>query len=185
MASSNPDSVDFERLVRTHAPEILRYCQRRAPHEEAHEAAAETFAVAWRRMGALPAGDAARYWLLATARKVLANQHRARGRRRRLRQRLAGLRQDPTPTPETVVLRNERDQEVVDALRSLKRGDRELLTLIVWEELSREQVAAVMELSLEAVHKRYQRAVGRLESALQSSRSPASPNTTTRDWSAS
>ena len=44
----------------------------------AEDAVAETFAVAWRRVDHLPEPDVALPWLLAIARRVLANQHRGR-----------------------------------------------------------------------------------------------------------
>jgi RNA polymerase sigma-70 factor, ECF subfamily len=50
---------------------------------------AEVFLTAWRRLDAVPEGDAARVWLYATARRVVANQHRSRRRHAALRERLA------------------------------------------------------------------------------------------------
>lgn len=175
-------TADLEHLVHVYAPDVMRFCMRRASAEDAREAAAETFAIAWRRNDRIPEGEAARYWLYSVARKVLANQHRSKRRRRRLRERLAGLSEEPPPSPETVVVRRAEDQEVLDALSRLKRRDREVLRLVVWEELSREDAAVVMELSVEAVHKRYQRAVKRLEHELMQSATTSSPQDTATEW---
>jgi DNA-directed RNA polymerase specialized sigma24 family protein len=43
---------------------------------EAKDAAAETFAIGWRRLDREPEGDGTLPWLLATARDVLANRSR-------------------------------------------------------------------------------------------------------------
>jgi DNA-directed RNA polymerase specialized sigma24 family protein len=40
---------------------------------------AETFAIAWRRVDAIPAGDQARLWLYGVARNVLAEHRRGAG----------------------------------------------------------------------------------------------------------
>jgi RNA polymerase sigma-70 factor (ECF subfamily) len=79
----------FSRLYRDHEREILRYALRRSPEpQDAADVVAETFLVAWRRLGEVPAGGEARLWLYATARRVLANHKRGSVRRTRLAERL-------------------------------------------------------------------------------------------------
>jgi DNA-directed RNA polymerase specialized sigma24 family protein len=62
----------------------------------------EVFLTAWRRLDDVPEGDAARIWLYATARKVIANQRRSARRRLALQERLArepaAVQQEPTPS---------------------------------------------------------------------------------------
>jgi len=157
---------DFDVFIRSHARPVLAYCLRRAAHADAHDAAAEVFSIAWRRFDDVPEGDAARYWLLAAARRVLSNQRRAQRRRRRLMQRIGSLAQTPLPAPEIVVVRSAQDREVIRALQSMSEKDREILFLIVWDELPRPEVSALLGISEEAVHKRYQRALQRLERLL-------------------
>ncbi len=67
----------FETLVRQHSRPVLAYCLRRGAHADAHEAAADAFAVAWRKFDQVPAGEEALYWLLGVARRVLSNQQRS------------------------------------------------------------------------------------------------------------
>src|SRR5438067_11403596 len=83
---------------------ITGYAMRRAASaEDAADVVAETFLVAWRRLADVPAGDAARLWLYATARRILSNQRRSARRGTRLSERLAGeLR--------TAVVRGQSDQ---------------------------------------------------------------------------
>ena len=156
----------FDRFVRQHARPVLAYCLRRSSRADAHEAAAEVFAVAWRRFEDVPDGDAARFWLFGVARRVLANQRRAQQRRSRLTRRIASFAAAPVPGPETIVVRNAEDQQVVEALQTLHVHDQEVLALIVWDEVPRARVAALLGVSEQAVHKRYQRALGRLEAVL-------------------
>ena len=72
----------------------------------------------------------------------------------------------PTVGPEAVVVRNAGDQEVIDAVRSLEPKDQEVLALLVWDEVPREEAAALLDISVQALHKRYQRALRRLERVL-------------------
>src|SRR5918999_4742963 len=77
----------FQRLYEEHAEAVLRYARRRTTPEAAEDALAETFVVAWRRLDRVPAEP--RAWLLAVARRVLANQRRGDSRREALVAKLA------------------------------------------------------------------------------------------------
>jgi hypothetical protein len=93
----------LEALFAAYSPDILAYCGWRADSvSDAQDAVAEVFLTAWRRLDALPEGDAARVWLYATARRVIANQRRSRGRQVALYQRLAldaAAGVQPLPSP--------------------------------------------------------------------------------------
>ena len=156
----------FDLFVRQHARPVLAYCLRRSTHSDAHEAASEVFSIAWRKFGDVPDGEAGLYWLFGVARRVLSNQQRGRKRRQRMTDRMGSLAQSPAPSAETVVLRNAYDQEVIDALARLSPGDQELVALIVWDDIPRQEVSNILGISVTAVNKRYQRALRRLEHAL-------------------
>lgn len=52
-----------------HADDVLSYLLRRMPERaDAADVLADTFLVAWRRIGEVPEGDAARPWLFGVAR---------------------------------------------------------------------------------------------------------------------
>jgi DNA-directed RNA polymerase specialized sigma24 family protein len=54
----------FEALFAAYSPDIVAYCGWRAGSaSDAQDAAAEVFLTAWRRLDALPEGDAARVWM--------------------------------------------------------------------------------------------------------------------------
>jgi RNA polymerase sigma-70 factor (ECF subfamily) len=99
------------------------------------------FLTAWRRLDEVPAGDATRVWLYATARRVIANQRRSGRRREALHERLAveaasGTQEASSSDPEETLVR--------EALRRLGPHDREVLLLAEWEGLSPAQIAAVL-----------------------------------------
>ncbi|NNC93350.1 MAG: RNA polymerase subunit sigma-24, partial [Acidimicrobiia bacterium] len=91
----------FETLVRRHSRPVLAYCLRRSTHVDAHEAAADVFAVAWRKFAEVPDGEEALYWLFGVARRVLSNQQRSQRRRLRLTDKVGSLAEAPTVGPET------------------------------------------------------------------------------------
>ena len=80
----------FEAIFSAAYPRVLGYAIRRTSDRAAAEdAVSETFLVAWRRLDDVPAE--ALPWLLGVARKVLANQRRAAGRRAAGRADPAGI----------------------------------------------------------------------------------------------
>jgi RNA polymerase sigma-70 factor (ECF subfamily) len=163
---------DFDRFVRTNARPLLAYCLRRATPADADEAAAQALTIAWQKWDEVPDGDQALYWLFGVARRVLSNQRRGQRRRLRLSRRARSIAAAADPGVDTLVVRHERDQEVIDAVASLSEPDREILALLVWEEVPRSEVADLLGISRHAVHKRYQRALHRLSRMLDEGDSP-------------
>src|SRR5919106_1518174 len=130
----------FDALFAAYGPDIVAYCGWRAdPASDAQDAGAEVFLTAWRRLDELPEGDAARVWLYATARRVLANQRRSTRRREALRERLA---REAARTSEEQPSSSGEEALVHDALGRLGPRDREVLLQAEWEELSPAQIAA-------------------------------------------
>jgi RNA polymerase sigma factor (sigma-70 family) len=132
----------FNALFASYSSDLVAYCGWRAGSaSDAQDAVAEVFLAAWRRLDQLPEGDAARVWLYATARRVIANQRRSSRRRVALHERLAHeaatVPQEPPPADREATL-------VRAALRRLGPRDREVLLLAEWEGLSAAQIAAVV-----------------------------------------
>lgn len=153
----------FEEVFDRHSAAIQAYCLRRTPAADAQDAAAEVFVVAWRRRSELPDDEQVLAWLYGVAYGVVRNQRRATKRRHNLRRRLSGLARAPNPGPEEVTLQHTAYHSVHTALKALSSADREVVTLVAWEGLTRDQVAQVLGCSAEAAKKRYQRAVRKLE----------------------
>jgi RNA polymerase sigma factor (sigma-70 family) len=157
--------VRFAKLYREEGRAILEYALRRVEdREDAADVVAETFLVAWRRLGEVPIGHEARLWLYGVARLTLANLHRAERRRTRLGRRLAEalhteLSAHSAPAGEAA--------EVLRAIGELGDDDRELLLLVSWEGLSPGEVARVLGISALAARSRLHRARRRLRHLLE------------------
>ncbi len=177
-ARSAAPSAVFEAVYAAHHRQVLAYCARRASRIDAWDAAAETFAIAWRRIDDVPRGDGTLPWLFATAYRVISNQRRSTRRRNRLNDRIARLPLDGGPFPDAQLIRSEEEAEVVAALERLRDADREILLLALWEELPRERIAAVLGISRAAVDQRVARAKRRLAAELETkpNAGPATPN---------
>jgi RNA polymerase sigma-70 factor, ECF subfamily len=151
----------FEVLYRDHATQVLAYLRRRTDRETAHDVAAEVFTVVWRRLAEVP--DPPLPWLLGVARKQLANSQRASRRRRLLQRRMA---QQPAHSPGPPGAAATDVSDVAAALAVLSDDDRELLTLVGWDELTPTEAAAVLAISARAARTRLHRARRRLEAQL-------------------
>lgn len=155
------DDRRFEALFNENFGDVLAYAIRRCPsREDAEDVVAETFAVAWRRLEDLPAGDEARLWLFGTARLIRSNRIRGHGRRQRLLDRLRHrVRHADAPGVDRDVIAHQRLRQ---AMSALSEADREILGLHAWEGLTSEQIATTLEISVAAAWKRLQRARDRL-----------------------
>ncbi len=144
----------FQAIYEAHYHRVLGYALRRTGREDAADVVAETFLVAWRRIGDVPEGDAARLWLYGIARRVLANQTRAAHRRERLAER---IRANLVPEIEPVRANPELGAAAA-AFEALRADDRELLALVAWEGLDGEEIAQVLGCSRNAARIRVHRA---------------------------
>ena len=156
----------FRRLFDDHYRIVMAFALRRTPTaDDANDVTSETFAVAWRRLTDVPDDrDGQVAWLLATARRVLANHHRSTRRRRALHQKVTvtgNLRTGRDPGETTT-----EGQLVRAALADLAEIDREILRLAAWEDLPHAQIAEVLDLTVSAVSVRLHRARQRLAEAL-------------------
>lgn len=145
----------FEQFFAANREAVLGYLLRRTGNR--HDAAdllADTFLVAWRRLDDVPPGDQTRPWLYGVARRVLANHLRGEGRRHALADR---LRSELAETDEPVSGLTDNSPAAI-AFRSLPEQDRELLSLVAWEELDTGQIAITLGITRNAVRIRLHRA---------------------------
>ena len=159
-----PDERDrrFDALFASYRADMVAYCSWRADGAtDAQDAAAEVFLTAWRRLDQVPEGEAARVWLYATARKVLANQRRSNRRRMALQERLT-VQAAPVSTEPT-----EDEALVREALRRLGPQDGEVLLLAEWEGLSPAQIAVVLDCLTVTARGRLHRARRRFQAAFE------------------
>jgi RNA polymerase sigma-70 factor (ECF subfamily) len=159
-APAAPNEV-FEALFQQQYDRVLAYALCRAERDQALDAASETFLVAWRRLGDVPAEPLP--WLLGVARRVLATQRRAAGRQANLAGRLAAV---PPPVGRDPGDEVAASVAVRAALGRLGDADRELLMLLAWDGLTTRQAAESLGCSIPAVSIRLHRARRRLEREL-------------------
>lgn len=150
-------------LARELGPELLRYFARRVvPAEDAADCLSETLLALWRRRDALPvSATERRAWAYGVARNVLANHRRSHARRHALIDRLRlAISTAPGFAPAS------EDSPALQALTELNERDRELVLLVIWEELTLREAAAALGTTEAAARKRYFRARAQLKSTL-------------------
>jgi RNA polymerase sigma-70 factor, ECF subfamily len=166
-AAASPDR--FERLFRSHYAAVVSYVRRRARADAVDDVVAETFLVAWRRLGKVPDNELA--WLLGVARNVLATQRRSALRREALGLQLTGAGGEP----EAIEAGGRLDGRVSDALARLGLKDREALLLIAWDGLSPAEAALALGEAPGTFRVRLHRARGRLRRLLDEDSGLAQP----------
>lgn len=152
----------LEALYTAHADRVLAYLLHRTDRETAQDILSETFVLAWRKSGSVP--DDALPWLLASARRLLANRVRSDQRQRALTERLAAMA-DRTRAVEIGDAIQTR-AEVAAALSALSEQDREVLVLSAWYGLTAKQAAVVVGCTATAFAVRLHRARKRFRAAL-------------------
>jgi RNA polymerase sigma-70 factor, ECF subfamily len=123
--------------------------------------AAETMAIAWRKLADVPEDDP-RPWLYATARNLLHADWRERRREH----------VGPASSERSAPVPEELNAEIAGALRRLSVVDRETLFLVAWEDLSPAQAARALGITNAAFRVRLHRARRRLAQALEAETEP-------------
>ena len=163
---SRQNQAQFEALYRAHVQQVYAYCMRRSSREEAKDMTSDVFLQAWRRFDDMPHDEGALFWLYSVARNVVYNHDRSRRRRKRLNAKAASMVETQVQGPEPQVVRKAEHEAVLQALAKLPKTDREIITLVEWEGLQRQQVADMLFLSKSAIDKRIKRAHRKLAVAL-------------------
>lgn len=139
----------FDAFYRDHYRRVLNYVARRLSDPElASEICAETFVVAWRKFD--PADPFPLVWLYSTARNLVGNAYRSRGKQQQLMDVLRNRAVLDESTDDFRMLS--------DALDELGEKDREALRLTYWEELTAAEVGVVLGCSEQAAWARISRA---------------------------
>jgi RNA polymerase sigma factor (sigma-70 family) len=155
----------FESLFAQNYQRVLGYALRRADPEEAKDVTSETFLIAWRRLEAIPEEPIP--WLIATARNLLRRSRRSSFRKRALEHRLAT---HTAGTERDRIGQGASDAVFAEAFGRLREVDREVLTLIAWDDLDPADAALSLGISVNALHARLHRARRRLRTALDDQR---------------
>jgi len=151
----------FAVLFDRHAPHIYRYLARRAGPQVADDLVAETFLTAFAKRDRYDLGYCdARPWLYGIATN-LASQHR-RDEARQFRIRQAALADPEVPGHAERVATDVTAQAMRTllgrALATLPAGDRDVLLLIAWEQLTYQEVSRALAIPVGTVRSRLHRA---------------------------
>lgn len=159
-----PDERRLHDLTDRHGPRVLGYLGRRVtPREDAADVYQAVLTTTWRKIHAVPdEDDVALGWLIAVARRELANHRRGQARRMAATERL----RDALATGEHPAYGPADGDPAVDRVRAaldrLDGMERELVTLTYWDDLTSDQAARVLGISSAAARKRLQRVRQRL-----------------------
>ncbi len=153
----------FEDVFDEHGAAVFAYLLRRTSREDAEDLLSEAFLTFWRKFGGRQMPDEPVPYLLAIARRLLANHRRSDARRTALQDRIA---REPVAMPPGVEEGAE-GSGLLEALAQLSEPDREVLLLDAWEQLSGPEAARVLGCREGTYRQRLRRARGRLEALLE------------------
>ena len=161
MSTSDP-TVEFTRSWVRDGPRVAAYARRHVAADDVQDVVAETFLQAWRRWEVVPQPPIA--WLIGSARKVIGNHLRGRGRRDALHGRLILLDAAASSAADAGLLATER-VSALESLASLPDDQREALLLVAWDGLTPDEAAAALGIRSGTLRARAHRARKALERA--------------------
>jgi len=155
------DQVRFVATFRSHLQDISKYLTRRVEVSQVEDLASEIFEIAWRKRDSCPEGFELA-WLYKIAGFVVSN-HRKKLSRRAITVPL--LDHDRSaPSAEDVALDG---SSVAQAFDELSAKDRQVLSLLVFEQLSIKEIAVVLGTTENNTSQRLKRARERLANNLK------------------
>jgi RNA polymerase sigma factor (sigma-70 family) len=159
--SSRREPERFAVLFDRHAPYIHRYLARRAGRQVADDLVAETFLAAFAKRDRYDLGHAdARPWLYGIATNLVGQHGRDEARQHRIRQAAAAEPEVPGHAERVAAdVTAQATRAVLDAaLAALPDGDRDVLLLIAWEQLTYREVSRALAIPVGTVRSRLHRA---------------------------
>ncbi|MEU3899502.1 sigma-70 family RNA polymerase sigma factor [Streptomyces sp. NPDC045251] len=169
-AVARGDQAALRALYERHAAAMLRLIRRlTSDRSVAEEILQETWLAVWRSAAGFRGESSVRGWLLGVARRQAHNHLR------RSRPQLADLAEaqdvpDPAPSVEDQVVREAERAELLAAVRTLPGHLREVLALVLVEELAYPEVATVLAIPVGTVKSRMSHARKRLSGMLAARR---------------
>jgi RNA polymerase sigma-70 factor (ECF subfamily) len=164
------DLAAFEELVDQYERQVFSLCFRLlGDAEEARDAAQETFLKVYRGLGGFRGESGLKTWIYRIAVNQAMNQQRWWRRRHREETISLDLQRGETettlgsllpasiPSPEQQALSTEREHQVMHALNQVKQEYRVALILREIEELSYEEIAETLSISIGTVKSRIAR----------------------------
>jgi RNA polymerase sigma-70 factor (ECF subfamily) len=151
----------FAVLFDRHAPHIYRYLSRRTGRQVADDLVAETFLAAFAKRDRDDLGYAdARPWLYGIATNLVGQHRRDQARQYRISQAAAADPEVPGHADRVAAdVTAQAARPLLDtALAALSAGDRDVLLLIAWEQLTYREVSRALAIPVGTVQSRLHRA---------------------------
>jgi RNA polymerase sigma-70 factor (ECF subfamily) len=167
MRRSRQNPETFSELYRRTHVDLLAFLLRRcASPEDSADCLAETYLVAWQKRDQMPTDAETRPWLFGVARNVMRRGSELHGRTAAAATALAAELRIcaavcPAPDPPE-------PDPVTTAVGELPELEREIITMLIWDELAPREVAAILGLSPNVVRVRAHRARAKLKATLSS-----------------
>ena len=169
IAAAERDGEQFAVLYDRYAAGLYRYAYRRVGGEHAEDVVAETFAVAFRRRHTYDRSrEDARPWLYGIATREMSRGRRAEEARLRAWAR-SDVGRPEEPLADQVADRvsaHAARPELAEALRRLSPGDRDVLLLAAWGDITQEQIAQTLGIRPGTARSRLHRARRQVRAAL-------------------
>lgn len=156
----NHDALRLSWLFECHYDAVFAYAGRRIGPDRASDIAADVFAVAWRRIGDIPA-EHEKPWLISTARNLIRQDKKQQFRRQEMETRHQALER-PLAEPADPASHIVEQHRVAQALAKLSEADRELVTLVAWDGMSLAEAAQILDCKPGTARVRWMRARNRL-----------------------
>ncbi|MEU8176303.1 sigma-70 family RNA polymerase sigma factor [Microbispora hainanensis] len=174
MRRSEREPEVFADLFDRHAPALRRYVARRLGPSLADDVVSDAFLTAFRRRHRYdPSRPDARPWLYGIAAKLIKRHRRVELRFYRALVR-TGVDEITEPYADQVDARVSAQQAgLAQALAGLSPGDREVLLLVAWADMSYEDVARALDIPIGTVRSRLHRARAKTRKALTAAREEA------------
>ena len=171
IAASLADPVRFAGIFDRHIDHVRRFVVRRLGESRSDDVVSEVFRVAFERRGTFDvAAVSALPWLYGIATNLVRREHRSHARRLAALGRADGRRElvgDPLlDVAERIDARSEL-HDLGAALVSLSDGEREILLLVAWEQLTPTEAAVVLGIPPETARTRLHRARLRIRTELE------------------
>ena len=159
--SSWLEPEQFAVLFDRHAPHIHRYLARRAGRQVADDLVAETFLTAFAKRDRYDLGYSdARPWLYGIATNLVGQHRRDEARQYRITQQAVAGPEVPDHADRVAAgVTAQTMRALLDAaLAALPAGDRDVLLLIAWEQLTYQEVSRALAIPAGTVRSRLHRA---------------------------
>lgn len=138
-------NLDFKRLYDEAFPVLFRVALRIAGREEAAEDLVHDAMIKfWEKKIPFPNRDEARYWLIRVVKNAALNYAKRAGRERRAYDRALREIAPPAESGETMLLKEEARQDVLEALEKLPKPLKETLVLKEYGELNYKEIGRVL-----------------------------------------